>query len=423
MKNIKIYPKDWLQLHPYKQSDPTDTYYTRIANQVYDRIEQTGLSNSFEKAEVVQISMRMAAYFEDVISGLNIWRSFINTYKDISGKYLPFYTLDDHYYDDEVNFEDVRFLLWHYTQQYHGEKKGTFVNPDNPTNEETARLVYRLFCDEWTTAPENEKMQALFSSETRYETSEQYTSLLHWFHYESYLFARTQRDLGETIKEFWIQNPSEKENTQAIMLIHDSLSHISRTEILGFTSPKWLSIIFSDLHPDYTYIKEQAEKAENFVDPIIKERENINKELYNTFAKVTKDDLLVYLNNKQDFISFATEQLNIDESEYSRIAEMIENKPFALYATPAEGLQILNDAVAYIKDEKNPFYDEKKAADQALSFFIVRHCSPYLLERLEEKGMLADAQTKSLISPERGKGIIHENWQFLSRYFIKEFNS
>ena len=30
MKNIKIFPKDWLQLHPYKQSTPVDSYYTDI---------------------------------------------------------------------------------------------------------------------------------------------------------------------------------------------------------------------------------------------------------------------------------------------------------------------------------------------------------------------------------------------------------
>ena len=141
MKNTKIYPKDWLQLHPYKQSGPTDLYYTRIANQIHEMMEQTDLANSFEKEDVIQISMRMAAYFEDVISGLNIWRAFITEYKKQTSNYLPFYTVSDHYYDDEANYEDVRFLLWHYTQQYHGAKKGTFVNPDNPANEETARLI------------------------------------------------------------------------------------------------------------------------------------------------------------------------------------------------------------------------------------------------------------------------------------------
>ena len=41
MKNIKIFPKDWLQLHPYKQSTPVDSYYTGIANRIYDIMEKT----------------------------------------------------------------------------------------------------------------------------------------------------------------------------------------------------------------------------------------------------------------------------------------------------------------------------------------------------------------------------------------------
>ena len=77
--------------------------------------------------------------------------------------------------------------------------------------------------------------------------------------------------------------------------------------------------------------------------------------------------------------------------------------------------------VELIKDENNPFYDANRAAKQALSFFIVKHCSVYFLKELVDRGMLADAQTKSLTSPERGKAIIQDNWKFLSRYFIREY--
>ena len=72
MKNIKIFPKDWLQLHPYKQSTPVDSYYTGIANRIYDIMEKTELVNSFEGEETKQICIRMAAYFEDVISGMGL---------------------------------------------------------------------------------------------------------------------------------------------------------------------------------------------------------------------------------------------------------------------------------------------------------------------------------------------------------------
>ena len=105
MKNIKIFPKDWMQIHPYKQSTPIDSYYTSLANRIYDMMVETELINSFEPEDTKQICIRMAAYFEDVISGLGIWRAFITKYKELFGKYLPFYTPDDHYYDDEVNYD------------------------------------------------------------------------------------------------------------------------------------------------------------------------------------------------------------------------------------------------------------------------------------------------------------------------------
>ncbi len=52
---------------------------------------------------------------------------------------------------------------------------------------------------------------------------------------------------------------------------------------------------------------------------------------------------------------------------------------------------------------------------------MIRQCSPYLLKILEEKGMLSDAQAKSLIGEERSKAIIHENADFLMRYFLREY--
>lgn len=418
MKNNKIYPKDWLQLHPYNQSGPTDFYYTSIANRIYRIMEQTKLANSFEKEEIKQISMRIAAYYEDVISGLNIWRSFITEYKKMFGKYLPFYELNDHYYDDEANYEDIRFLLWHYTQQYHGQRNGTFVSPDNEANGKTAQLIYQLFCEDWTTAPENEKMQQLFAPETRYNEPEQYTNLLYWFHYQSYLFTDTKEELSETIKEYWRLNPDKRDN-QAPLSIHDSLAHISKGAFLAYTSPKWLSLILPATHPDHDLFVIEGDKAQSFIDPVIEKERESNQEYYTKFLEATEGHPLVYMKSKQEFLDFLNEKLDIDPG--TTPLNDLANKKLAFYVTPTEGLQIITNSVEYIKDERNPFYNEEKAKQQALSFFIVKHCSTYLLKELEERGMLADAQTKSLTSPERGKAIIHENWQFLCRYFIREY--
>ena len=415
MKNIKIYPKDWLQLHPYKQSDPTDSYYTNIANRIYGMLEETRLAYSFEKDEVKQISIRMAAYFEDVISGLNIWRSFITEHKALYGKFLPFYTPDDHYYDDEVNYEDIRFLLWHYTQQYHGFHKGTFVSPDNAANGDTAKLIYQMFCDEWTTAPENERLQQLFAPETRYEDVDKYNELLHWFHYQCYLFTDSHQELTDTVKESWEQTKEKDE--QFIMTAYEALAHISKSAFLAYTAPKWLSLIFPADHPDHSLFVEEGEKSQAFKEPVSEESKKMLTEHFEKFTAAAEGKALLYFQNKREFLDFLTKIGIETEGATGDTA----SRKFAVYATPSEGLQVLADGVEYIKDENNPFYNQKKAENQGLSFFMIRKCSPYLLRILEEKGMLADAQAKSLAGEERSKAIVHENWEFLMRYFLREY--
>ena len=415
MKNIKIYPKDWLQLHPYKQSDPTDSYYTNIANRIYGMLEETRLAYSFEKDEVKQISIRMAAYFEDVISGLNIWRSFITEHKALYGKFLPFYTPDDHYYDDEVNYEDIRFLLWHYTQQYHGFHKGTFVSPDNAANGDTAKLIYQMFCDEWTTAPENERLQQLFAPETRYEDVDKYNELLHWFHYQCYLFTDSHQELTDTVKEYWEQTKEKDE--QFIMTAYEALAHISKSAFLAYTAPKWLSLIFPADHPDHSLFVEEGEMSQAFKEPVSEESKKMLTEHFEKFTAAAEGKALLYFQNKREFLDFLTKIGIETEGATGDTA----SRKFAVYATPSEGLQVLADGVEYIKDENNPFYNQKKAENQGLSFFMIRKCSPYLLRILEEKGMLADAQAKSLAGEERSKAIVHENWEFLMRYFLREY--
>lgn len=402
-------------MHPYKQSDPTDLYYTNIANRIYGMLEETHLAYSFEKDEVKQISLRMAAYFEDVISGLNIWRSFITEHKALFGKYLPFYTPDDHYYDDEVNYEDIRFLLWHYTQQYHGFRKSTFVSPDNAANGETAGLIYRMFCEEWTTAPENERMQQLFAPETRYEDQDNYLELLYWFHYQSYLFTDSLQELTDTVKEYWERTKEQDE--QNIMAIHNALAHISRSAFLAYTSPKWLSLILPADHPDHGLFVEDGELSQAFKEPVSEESKKKRAGHFEKFTAAAEGKVLLYFQNKQEYLDFLT-KAGIETE--GAIDDTVPRK-FAVYATPEEGLQILDSGVEYIKDENNPFYDQKKAEDQGLSFFMIRQCSPYLLRILEEKGMLADAQAKSLVGEERSKAIVHENWEFLMRYFIQAY--
>ena len=71
----KIYPKKWLELHPYKQTNSVDQYYVGIANEIHKRLYSSTIADAFEEEENIRYtSLCLAAWFEDVISQTGICR-------------------------------------------------------------------------------------------------------------------------------------------------------------------------------------------------------------------------------------------------------------------------------------------------------------------------------------------------------------
>lgn len=62
---------------------------------------------------------------------------------------------EEEYYQDEINFEDVCFLLWMLLQK---DRENTFLNPENPYLMEMAFSVYNELEDEFEKAPINVEM-------------------------------------------------------------------------------------------------------------------------------------------------------------------------------------------------------------------------------------------------------------------------
>ena len=47
----KIYPKKWLELHPYKQTNSVDQYYVGIANEIHKRLYSSTIADAFEEED------------------------------------------------------------------------------------------------------------------------------------------------------------------------------------------------------------------------------------------------------------------------------------------------------------------------------------------------------------------------------------
>ena len=243
---------------------------------------------------------------------------------------------------------------------------------------------------------------------------------MQWFHYESYILPESARELSDFAHDRWKEQPDLNQEQLNNLLVnsHGMMAYTSKTSLLGLPSPLWLAKILPAEHPDHAVFQNTAaESVATLPDDMLEE----NRQQYETFRKAAGDKLLLYFDKTEDAQTFITETSGLIPAENFHLPEDWQGKKLAIYATPEEGAQVITRDVELIKDENNPFYDANRAAKQALSFFIVKHCSVYFLKELVDRGMLADAQTKSLTSPERGKAIIQDNWKFLSRYFIREY--
>ena len=97
MKKV-IFTQEWIALHPYEKADETDLYYTELANEIYHALDEACYTHNFKNMdEAKQLALSIAGYFEDVISGTGIWKTFTEECKQRYGTYIPFYEKESIY--------------------------------------------------------------------------------------------------------------------------------------------------------------------------------------------------------------------------------------------------------------------------------------------------------------------------------------
>lgn len=92
------------------------------------------------------LSVFLTSYLEDLVSGLGIWNAFIKENKKRTGRELPFVDLEE-YYTEEINPQDVAFLLWFYKNEnsesdYYYRESSPLVGLQNFRNFPTSLFSY-----------------------------------------------------------------------------------------------------------------------------------------------------------------------------------------------------------------------------------------------------------------------------------------
>ncbi len=276
MKKV-IFTQEWMAMHPYEKPDDVDQYYTELANEIYHALDEACFTHQFKNVEdAKQLALCIAGYFEDVISGTCVWKTFTAECKKRYGSYIPFYEHEDEFikntlneseppYDpDEINFADIKFLCWHHYQQ------STYVQEAVPflfsTMELAAKLAYNVLDKEYETAPENTRLyDFLCELPTDEEHFYEYRDALAWFHYGCFFNINNRKRL-----QFELENLARSpQGFNEIIAYSIQIEHTmnSRNNLLALTSAEWLAKVSEHhekhkLWTDIDYMSTRAFKME-----------------------------------------------------------------------------------------------------------------------------------------------------------------
>ena len=131
MRTNNIVAMDLRKSHPKQKAYATDSFYTKLANQLLRDFTKLDLDFGKQTHAIMRYAaIILANYMEDIVSDSGQWRSFSALCQQMFATPIPMYHCpDSDYYPDEPCFEVVRFLVWHSATEmddiwWHADERG-----------------------------------------------------------------------------------------------------------------------------------------------------------------------------------------------------------------------------------------------------------------------------------------------------------
>lgn len=325
MNHQKIYMKAWLDFHGRIQTVDSDFWYVDFANRILPLVNSSSLYSESLESGQQEVALMLTLYLEDCVADGGNWNEFIHWHHKNYGKYLPFYSIGKDYLCDEINQEDIAFLLW----GINSPVGDNFDGVENPLDIELlsfSQLIYDQMDEAFEEAPISEHLATDWMMET--ELMQKKRTPIH--------LADMKDVLPTNVERFLAASDGEP------LMYFDSYSSLCRF----------------------------------FIDSLGWE----NKE----------DELLPDLKDFDNFVLFANQK----------------------------GLLVGPDVAEYFADPRNPMFSQQLAEDEAYELFCEQGLCPFdLLKYAMESGKLSYAQFPF----ENGQKLLHQNWDFVSRWFLGEY--
>lgn len=326
MKQQKVYMKIWLDYHDRLKLVDTDQWYLDFANRLLKVVSESDLYGGETRDAQQRVAVTIALYLEDCVSDGGNWRRFIRWHKENYGRYLPFYKLSESYLPDEINKEDVAFLLWGIGSSGEEMTGDCVENPFDPDLLEFADMLYELLDQVFEEAPISDGLAGDWLMETE-------------------LMAKQRTALPDVVA--------------------------------GGKLPA-----------------------------------NVER-----FMEASGGEPLMFFDSYTALKLFFINTLKWEDEEDSLLPDLQGFDSFVLYAN-MKGLLIGIDVAEYFADKRNELYDAELAEAEAYELFCEQGLCPFdLLKYAMEHQLLPDARFPF----ENGKELLHENWDFVARWFLGEY--
>lgn len=144
----------WLGANERTRVLPTDKWYLDFATSILPLVKASPLFNKEELRTQIDAAISLGMYFQDAIAQSGGWKLFSEAFQGVYGTYLPFYPLSDDYTPDEINQEDIAFVLWTLKSQFSiFDKEYTLFSPYDKDLLALSQSAYELMDARFEEAP------------------------------------------------------------------------------------------------------------------------------------------------------------------------------------------------------------------------------------------------------------------------------
>ncbi len=247
----RIFIQQWLELKPYVRQVASDRFYLQLSNNVKTAIAKDVHFSEIDKYLIVEdelntLSCFLVSYLEDIASGVNIWGVFVKCHTELYQKPLPFYN-DEEYYTDEINVQDVRFLIWYF---FNTIQDLNFISPNEDYIAELAQIVYDVLDEAWDDAPVNTDLKPYYTiaeNETDYFNARK---LIFSVLFNSYLFyPDTAIELKSRNFKLTEQYRNDSHFESFLFDSKDNYTNTACTKLLAYPGKQWVAKILGASHP------------------------------------------------------------------------------------------------------------------------------------------------------------------------------